>query len=719
MVNSQNSEAGSKLGRIWSDIKRIFWILGASRISIIMVLLSTILLIGVDQIKDTIIALGNFANARQFIIFSLTGMLWAFLVWYWARVFSFIEFHNVKDSKVNGLKPYEKSILEQTPRILGAASLLIIAAAFLMQAQFCQMPGKPNPIRIIGLVFIALTVIFIFIADICKKIFILEAIKGPQQGIDGIFPIKNLPRITKQLLYITTFTAIIFLALLIIFPIHLTIYLGDGVTILIICFCIWLPLFYWVRYLSLSLRFPVFLVLFIIIAVFSLFNGNKNVRLTDQTVNTRMDLPDYYQQWEKQIPIPDRNVSSNQDHRKPMIIVLSEGGGIRATYFSAKLMAHIQTKKPEFRNYLFGISGVSGGSFGATIFDSLVKYYDNHPGENKIEQKTTDIVGKDFLSPIIACMFTREIVQLLIPFPISSFDHAKVFEKTWEYYWKNMMDQDQTFSDPFLTLWKDDSNPANKRIPALFVNVTEVEDGYPVIVSNIDLKSSFNLLSSSDLKEINKNFNIPKDFYHDILSDSNQGRDVRISTASLLSARFPYIGPAGTIIEQNNKTIGLVDGGYFDNSGANTAYRILMALKSWDENEQKSKSQQPLSSADLEKSSIYRSKIRPVIIYLKNGTVTPENKTSGRSMFYQLLAPPNTMLQVRDAHTNNALFRLEEFVRLYNGVFITYSLQSGQKQPVKIPLGWALSKKAQEEIDTRVKEIDFEELSKILNRTEI
>src|SRR6185312_408500 len=69
-------------------------------------------------------------------------------------------------------------------------------------------------------------------------------------------------------------------------------------------------------------------------------------------------------------------------------------------------------------------------------------------------------------------------------------------------------------------------------------------------------------------------------------------QDVNLSTASLLSARFPVISPTGRIAaegcrdDQNGR--GLVkpsamttvtDGGYLDNSGASTALQAWQALK--------------------------------------------------------------------------------------------------------------------------------------------
>lgn len=70
------------------------------------------------------------------------------------------------------------------------------------------------------------------------------------------------------------------------------------------------------------------------------------------------------------------------------------------------------------------------------------------------------------------------------------------------------------------------------------------------------------------------------------------GPDVRLSTAALISARFPVISPAGIFSTKarDNKGVGgsmdpqpygdqVVDGGYFENSGITTALEVVKALR--------------------------------------------------------------------------------------------------------------------------------------------
>ncbi|RUW65357.1 hypothetical protein EOA28_33110, partial [Mesorhizobium sp. M2A.F.Ca.ET.067.02.1.1] len=56
------------------------------------------------------------------------------------------------------------------------------------------------------------------------------------------------------------------------------------------------------------------------------------------------------------------------------------------------------------------------------------------------------------------------------------------------------------------------------------------------------------------------------------------GEDIKFSTALGLSARFPWIMPAAHFITSTTQ-FRLVDGGYLDNSGDETAFDLLMELR--------------------------------------------------------------------------------------------------------------------------------------------
>src|SRR6185312_7102625 len=56
----------------------------------------------------------------------------------------------------------------------------------------------------------------------------------------------------------------------------------------------------------------------------------------------------------------------------PMIVVATAGGASRAAYFTTQVLGEIASREENFAERLFLMSGVSGGSLGATVFRSLV-----------------------------------------------------------------------------------------------------------------------------------------------------------------------------------------------------------------------------------------------------------------------------------------------------------------------------------------------------------
>ena len=117
----------------------------------------------------------------------------------------------------------------------------------------------------------------------------------------------------------------------------------------------------------------------------------------------------------------------------PVYIVAAQGGGIYAAYHTAILLSRIQDYCPEFRNHLFAISSVSGGSLGSAVFASVTKVlaerpsYENEdagrpaspnwpcppmekstghyfirPSTGPHEQAARKILSSNFLAPLVA-----------------------------------------------------------------------------------------------------------------------------------------------------------------------------------------------------------------------------------------------------------------------------------------------------------------------------
>lgn len=134
-------------------------------------------------------------------------------------------------------------------------------------------------------------------------------------------------------------------------------------------------------------------------------------------------------------------------------------------------------------------------------------------------------------------------------------DRARALESSFE---KTSRNYDTTlFQVPFYDSFSNFPAIKNHKIflPVLCINTTRMQDGNPGVVTNIRLDSA----------TFNNRIDVVK------LLENN--KDISISSAAILGARFPYLNPAGRIGKNY-----FVDGGYFDNSGAGVVQEIIRGI---------------------------------------------------------------------------------------------------------------------------------------------
>jgi hypothetical protein len=111
-------------------------------------------------------------------------------------------------------------------------------------------------------------------------------------------------------------------------------------------------------------------------------------------------------------------------------------------------------------------------------------------------------------------------------------------------------------------------------LPILCINTTRMQDGRPGVISTINVHED----SIMNTKE---------DFFNgrvDVLNLVNEKNDLKLSSAVVLGASFPYLSPAGridktdTAKKDKSKSEYFVDGGYFDNSGAGVVNEMIIGM---------------------------------------------------------------------------------------------------------------------------------------------
>lgn len=443
-------------------------------------------------------------------------------------------------------------------------------------------------------------------------------------------------------------------------------------------------------------RVPVLRLLVAWLALISLFDLNDNhaVRTLPGTPQPITAFDTAVRQWagrqEPQAAQPT-----------PMIFVAAAGGGIRAAYMTAEVLAQMDARLPGFSRHVFAISGVSGGSVGAAVYTSALEHTADAPGAAvraampqspptdarcALCSASPDTLGADLFGPVVAAMLFRDAVQRFLPVPIPAWDRARAQEEALERAARRAMTAGQPtlLELPINGLMQAARAPR----PALLLNTTWVERGSRVAVSSVSPpgEALTGLLTLADLAPASH---------------------VSLSTAAMLSARFTYVSPAGRVGALTDPTTGevrklrLVDGGYYENSGSATLLDIVRYA--------------------TREASKQRLNVLPVVIQIDNDPDTVVATPGERKLrplplqpaepgFGELLSPIRTLLNTRSARGSHALADTEWHVtrgiqdaqgQSVEGVFVYVTLQSRSGAP-KLPLGWQLSSGARRDIECQV-----------------
>ena len=318
--------------------------------------------------------------------------------------------------------------------------------------------------------------------------------------------------------------------------------------------------------LGLLARWPVlsFLLVWSLVAsAVDLRGAYYDVRLREPALTSAPERPtieDAYTDWLTQAP-------ATTGKGTPLVFVAAAGGGIRAAYWTAISWACLfeadcgepgSTARAVPSGSVFLASGVSGGSLGlASIRTRELR----GPGEGWPD----DQLVADFVAPALAAFLFRDLPNSLLRIPTWQTDRAGQLEAAWE------------SADPGLADSFHDSTAG--RFPHLILNSTSVEDGCRLAVSTIDLDAA-----GCQGGEDGSSARFVRDAEDFLCDGDGRRRELKLSTAALLSARFPYVSPAGGLTScadntlQRDRTFAL-DGGILDNSGAGAIQDVWRSLE--------------------------------------------------------------------------------------------------------------------------------------------
>ncbi len=594
---------------------------------------------------------GNINNSRHTIMVCFMLVYWGWQNWRSARIITHFKSFNFSEL----YKSYALRTLVIIPRIFSLLPFLIISyGTYLANESF-------NP-----LIFLYLMLgfwLYVFLIYRRKLMVYLMTMNLPIRFLLDYIPVKNDAYpvafiLTKQrwwiLQRIIILTSIFFMVLL--FPISFSQYVG-ACGIVIMALSSWLVFFTLLSLSEQRFKIPFAFLFFLSWLGFSFLNNNHEIRVLKKgTPDKRLYLDTYINQW-----LQSKNY---YEDTVKVFLVACEGGGIRAAYWSNEVLSELSQSDPTFKNNILAYSSVSGGTLGAVAFNLSGKCTSNGVEARHIVR---DFLKNDFLSPVMGYALFPDAFQRFLPFPIKLFDRATILEKTWEDSWdRSCKDNPGLFKTGFL---ENDFTGIDKQGPLIFMNATHIETGKRVLISPVKFGD--------------------QQFYEttDLLSLID--KDIPLSSAALLSARFPYLTPAGLIYDKDNVKWGHVgDGGYYENLGISTLLEVYTRLRAISE--------------------LKNIPIKVSFIFIRN--TKDFSKTEPLGSLYEMMAPIEAYLNVWYKSGGYNLNMIKNISLKTDDKILNFSLPRFENDI--IPLGWSLSKQATDYIDSQVEHVVDAELKK-------
>lgn len=421
---------------------------------------------------------------------------------------------------------------------------------------------------------------------------------------------------------------------------------------------------------------------------------------------------------------------------RPMLMIGAEGGGVRATYWTAAALQSLGDagagegeKGCASRAALFS-AGASGGAVGLVLgrFDEdPQEVADAISGPTALSQAMLTLVSGDLLTSAVGIRFPHST-----PYRTpdeQGLDRAGLIETAWEKEKQVAGLRTNFLPEDVADATSDGGSVAGQ----LILTSSAARDGCRVLVSQVDVSSGATM--DHDWPDCGEG--VAGDDSYDLFTAIGRtaketGRfcigNVPALTAGMIASRFPYVTPSAVVGGcRGMDPSQLIDGGYTDNSGLGT---ILDLSGAWGAEVRSH------NDGVLEKGS--GELIVPLIVYLENGTgpeYSPGATAKGGGAVEEkeyrdwwprnwevpeVLIPPIGSLNARDHKVKArqalrdslatakeqvctsggaggaACDELRESDLVAKSVFV---VRQSRQPSIPAPLGWVLSNASQQDLD--------------------
>lgn len=519
-----------------------------SRYGVLSLLAGTGVLIFTAQGRDLLSALADGPLVR-IVVFAVTLAAWGLSVWYWTR----IVLDGAYQARAQAdLHPEGYPTLARwVPRLLGFLTL-----ALPIWPIWQTEPGRRSGRVLLIVVCLVLTAAFSLFVVWRRRWLDRRRQRSPQPPHIAF----TTPAVTSSTaLRVAMVSLLISLMLFVLFvwsPLQAGEWFGT-VAILFIASANTVFLGSIVVFASRTKRWPIEVIAFTCAAIFSFWNDNHRVRHLPDEVPLKPALTATFEKWVDELlaqpGLKERLGRAGEAH-VPVYLVAAEGGGIRAAYWAATVLAGLNDRTEQaFAHHVFAVSGISGGSLGAAVYAGLRR---DQPS-SAMRPRVARILTPGYLAAVAAKTVSGDFLQWFLPLPVTTFDRSTAMEDGFAASYVREAPGHPTFTRPFLDL----TPSAARGVPALVLSATAVQTGARIVMAPFSWVDT-QLPDAVD--------------YHALSGD----RDVWLATAVHNSARFAYVSPAGLVESPTGlPPTHVIDGGYFDPTGADTVLDLYRALE--------------------------------------------------------------------------------------------------------------------------------------------
>jgi hypothetical protein len=442
----------------------------------------------------------------------------------------------------------------------------------------------------------------------------------------------------------------------------------------------------------------VFMLVWLLLAGLASTGASNDVSVIQSGVTGEdrvVTVDDVWTRWES------KNISGSSGNEVlPLVLIASSGGGIRAAAWTSYVMDCLFVNSlgvdecvaaRDGSSSVMLMSGVSGGSLGLATWSASTL----DPPAQKEDDWVKRRLGDDYLASAMAWLLLVDTPRSFIGFGPSIRGRAEVMELAWEASWNDaggdsylsggIFEQWHRYYEVPFTLFNGTSvnDPCRFNVSVLTSTAHERGDTCTSLVAfegqTEGLDQSVSLAATQDLVDY---------LCHD--------EDIKLSTAIMLSARFPVITPSGRIggslsdCEENPIQAFVVDGGYLDGSGAGTVTELWHGMEDFVDTFNES----------------HTSCVVPFLIQIDNGYENPSASAAGRSPT-EVLVPLQSIFNSQFGRIANEREQAAiEFDRpmLLNGSPVSVYTAEGNEvrsryarittrahPGIQAPLGWTLS----------------------------